>query len=429
MFSAKKGLAKSPQAAPRLPSSSSSSSSISAAPAPAPKVLAKEGKVAKPQPEKTIETGLLLANVQVGDVVGNTAPSDEVPWREDDKQKRCGRKPGVSVRASWLYYGVAGDGGVDADRLHRFIKQMLFERREKQLEFGSLVSGFGSWGGPENAPIKLFGYRLMDACDTACEIAIKNPPPTIGKFTVSTTPNVSTNYTPPITTSVIGTSTPTTPVIHTNGPQPTEISPVRGILQTPVLPLKEACAPLRGVIAGVDSMVDQALSRAKAAGKASVQHTAAVYLYTMAGAFYQLLNAALRNPNRDLLKPYYAYIRLLAEAMMILPSKGAKVLWRGVALDLQAAHPVGSNITWWGVSSCTPNLGVARGFLGSQGPRTLFSVHADTAVPIQELSAFKGEEEYILAPGTRLEVTSVEREPGGLVRVVMKELPPPRNVD
>lgn len=289
LFSAKKGLAKSPQAAPRLPSSSSSSSSISAAPAPAPKVLAKEGKVAKPQPEKTIETGLLLANVQVGDVVGNTAPSDEVPWREDDKQKRCGRKPGVSVRASWLYYGVAGDGGVDADRLHRFIKQMLFERREKQLEFGSLVSGFGSWGGPENAPIKLFGYRLMDACDTACEIAIKNPPPTIGKFTVSTTPNVSTNYTPPITTSVIGTSTPTTPVIHTNGPQPTEISPVRGILQTPVLPLKEACAPLRGVIAGVDSMVDQALSRAKAAGKASVQHTAAVYLYTMAGAFYQLV--------------------------------------------------------------------------------------------------------------------------------------------
>jgi len=72
---------------------------------------------------------------------------------------------------------------------------------------------------------------------------------------------------------------------------------------------------------------------------------------------------------------------------------------------------------------------VAQGFLGSSGPRTLFSVKATTAVPIQELSAFKGEEEFILAPGTRLRVETITREQDGLLRVVLGELPPPRHVD
>jgi len=90
---------------------------------------------------------------------------------------------------------------------------------------------------------------------------------------------------------------------------------------------------------------------------------------------------------------------------------------------------VGSEVTWWGVSSCTPKLSVAQGFLGSSGPRTLFSVKTNTAVPIQELSAFKAEEEFILAPGTRLRVLSVKREGDGMLRIELGELPPPRHVD
>lgn len=322
-----------------------------------------------------IDAGLQLATVSAGDVLGPVDTSDQVPLTAIGK--RAGRKSGVAVRASWLYYGVTGDGAVDAERLRRFVKQMLFERREKQLQHGSLVSGFGSWGGPENSPIKLFGQRLTDARDSA-----------VGGVPI-----------------------------------------VRDIRSHPLLNLQLACGPLRGVVAGIENAVATALQRAQNLPNVTKDYTAAIYLYTMASAFYKDLNAALRNPNRAKLVPFYGFLRLLAEAMVNLPSKGAVVLWRGVGLDLETDHQVGHEVTWWGVSSCTPKLSVAQGFLGCQGPRTLFSVKTATAVPIQELSAFKAEEEFILAPGTRLRVLNVKRENDGLLRIELGELPPPRNVD
>merc|ERR1712072_1137065 len=64
-----------------------------------------------------------------------------------------------------MHYGLAADGQISAERTRRFARQADFRRRDLGLPHGSLVSGLGSWGGPENAPIKLFGFRLMDAVD------------------------------------------------------------------------------------------------------------------------------------------------------------------------------------------------------------------------------------------------------------------------
>lgn len=97
-------------------------------------------------------------------------------------------------------------------------------------------------------------------------------------------------------------------------------------------------------------------------------------------------------------------------------------LWRGVSLDLRAQYPVGRTVTWWGVSSCTSEPKVARSFLGSRGKRTLFEVTPARAVGIRNFSAFTGEEEYILTPGTQLEVTDVESERGGLCTVRLTEV-------
>jgi hypothetical protein len=43
------------------------------------------------------------------------------------------------------------------------------------------------------------------------------------------------------------------------------------------------------------------------------------------------------------------------------------------------------------------------------------------AAGIQRFSAFTGEEEYILLPGTQLEVTDVKAERGGLCTVTLTE--------
>ncbi|WP_046775811.1 ADP-ribosyltransferase domain-containing protein [Streptomyces yangpuensis] len=153
----------------------------------------------------------------------------------------------------------------------------------------------------------------------------------------------------------------------------------------------------------------------------SADAIAALHLYTCESAFYREINAVLRSPDRARLVPYIPYLRLLFSAVSGLPAR-TEPLWRGVSLDLRAQYPLGRTVTWWGVSSCTSKLGVARAFLGGRGKRTLFEVTPVRAVGIRSFSAFTDEEEYILPPGTQLKVTEVKAERGGLCTVRLTEL-------
>ena len=60
--------------------------------------------------------------------------------------------------------------------------------------------------------------------------------------------------------------------------------------------------------------------------------------------------------------------------------------------------------------------------MGGGRRRTLFEVTPVRAVSIRSFSAFTGEEEYILAPGTRLRVPAVKGDRGGLATVKLEEL-------
>src|SRR5262249_53930122 len=143
-----------------------------------------------------------------------------------------------------------------------------------------------------------------------------------------------------------------------------------------------------------------------AAGELTPDEIAALYLYTCESCFYRQMNATLRDVNRARVTPYFPYLRLFFSALSRLKGR-PESLGRGVALDLRAQYPRGGTVTWWGVSSCTSKLSVAQAFLGGRGRRTLFEVTPVQAVSIRNFSAFTGEEEYILPPGTQLKVTDV----------------------
>ncbi|MFB6580157.1 ADP-ribosyltransferase domain-containing protein [Streptomyces sp. NPDC056402] len=201
---------------------------------------------------------------------------------------------------------------------------------------------------------------------------------------------------------------------------------ISGVFDTPLMGFQDAAAPVVEVLSGLDRHVklshEFAAVRADgAAGGLSADAIAALHLYTCESAFYREINAVLRSPDRARLVPYLPYLRLLFSAVAELPARTAP-LWRGVALDLRAQYPLGRTVTWWGVSSCTSEVGVARAFLGGRGKRTLFEVTPVRAVGIRSFSAFTGEEEFILAPGTQLRVTDVKTERGGLCTVRLTEL-------
>ncbi|RSS96323.1 uracil-DNA glycosylase [Streptomyces sp. WAC05292] len=204
------------------------------------------------------------------------------------------------------------------------------------------------------------------------------------------------------------------------------LPPVTGVFDTPLMGFQDAVGSLASLLPNLDRHVKESYEFGKrrvdeAAGGLGADAIAALYLYTCPSAFYREINAALRSPDRARVAPYMPYLRLLFSAVSGLPAR-TEPLWRGVPLDLRGQYPPGRTVTWWGVSSCTSEPGVARAFLGSRGKRTLFEVTPARAVGIRNFSAFTGEEEYILAPGTQLRVTSVTAERGGLCTVRLTEL-------
>lgn len=212
-----------------------------------------------------------------------------------------------------------------------------------------------------------------------------------------------------------------------------ELPPIVGVFDTPLMPFADAVSPVAAVLAGLGPYVKHALEygrrkvSAASAGALTADEIAAVHLYTCESAFYRRMNAALRDPDRKHAAPYFGYLRLLFSALSKMEGRRAP-LWRGVGLDLRAQYPVGRVVTWWGVSSCTSKVSVARAFMGGGRRRTLFEVTPDRAVGIRHLSAFTGEEEYILPPGTQLRVTAVTTERGGLTTVRLQEVPGSRMV-
>ncbi|GLW11309.1 hypothetical protein Misp01_64370 [Microtetraspora sp. NBRC 13810] len=198
---------------------------------------------------------------------------------------------------------------------------------------------------------------------------------------------------------------------------------ITGVFDTPLMDFREAVAPVAKLLSGLDWYVEQShrFGETRAAEGLSADEVAALYLYTCESAFYRQINATLRTPDRTRIVPYLPYLRLLFSAVSRLPAR-REPLWRGVSMDLRAQYPLGRTVTWWGVSSCTSELGVAQAFLGRRGKRTLFEVLPVRAVGIRGFSAFTGEEEFILAPGTQLKVTDVKTERGGLCTVQLTEL-------
>jgi hypothetical protein len=164
-------------------------------------------------------------------------------------------------------------------------------------------------------------------------------------------------------------------------------------------------------------------------GALSADHIAAIHMYTQACDFYRTLNACLRHRNRDTIKPFFSYLRLLLEALRQLPSQ-KRTVYRGVKLDLSAKFREGDEPVWWSVSSTSTTMKVlqSKEFCGDDGPRTVFVVEAAHARDIASFSAFASEEELILLPGAQLRVKAVLPMGGGLHLVQMDEVDEPMSL-
>jgi hypothetical protein len=172
----------------------------------------------------------------------------------------------------------------------------------------------------------------------------------------------------------------------------------------PLLTLEKAVEKIIPIIPHVMNYVATAKEKCNCVSTLLTrEESAAIYLYTMSTTeFFSSLNIALRNPNRQFLKPWLHFLKLLITALKKLPSTKDTTIWRAVNYNATSEFVEGEVYTYWYISSCSKNISSVRPFLGESG--TLFTIKTIDGKDVSQFSAVPDEEEVILMPGTCVRV-------------------------
>jgi hypothetical protein len=104
-----------------------------------------------------------------------------------------------------------------------------------------------------------------------------------------------------------------------------------------------------------------------------------------------------------------------------------QTVWRGVPEDLSVLYPKGREFVWWAVSSCTSSISVLESpsYVGTSGPRTMFSIETSSGKVVGSHSYFQQEDEVILPPGRYLKVIDKSSPTRDLHIIHLREIAPP----
>jgi hypothetical protein len=177
-------------------------------------------------------------------------------------------------------------------------------------------------------------------------------------------------------------------------------NPIFGYEDSPLLPLENTLEKLVSAIPHAMDYVKKAIATCnRNSDLLTRDESAAIYLYTMPSPVFSRLNDALRDENRDALKPWFAFLKLFITALKNLPSI-KETVWRGIDCDDTLSFVDDNVQIWWSVNSCSKAVDIIGPFLGDRG--TLFAVNAVNGKDISTFSANPDEKEVVLMPGTRV---------------------------
>jgi hypothetical protein len=209
------------------------------------------------------------------------------------------------------------------------------------------------------------------------------------------------------------------------------LTPIEGYEKKPLVPLEEAVKRIKEQVTDIDRMVWLAKrDLSLPADGLTSEESAAIRLYTMEWpkhheSIYIQLNRALRSEERDRLRPWFSYLKLILTALYKLPSiKG--IVWRGICGDVSEDYK--KDYIWWGFSSCTTRMEIMQQFTGSSDVSTIFMIECVHGKSISNYSQLKKENEILLMPGTFLRVVDKCKLTKGLHMIHLQETNPPHQL-
>jgi len=210
------------------------------------------------------------------------------------------------------------------------------------------------------------------------------------------------------------------------------LPPIEGFSNKPLVSLEEAVEPLIPIVHDIKTKAFMAKERAQnPPDNLTSDESASIALYTMEWepytySLYYILNSALRSEDREQLKPWLLYLKLILTALSRLQSIRLTI-YRSLKLDTKIEYEryqEGKDVFWWGFSSCTTNKNISQKvhFLNPMGTRTLFIIDCSQGKDIGPHSYNKNDQEVLLLPGTRFEVVSCDHRRDDLHKIYMKEV-------
>ena len=218
---------------------------------------------------------------------------------------------------------------------------------------------------------------------------------------------------------------------------------IRGIKATPKLSLMECLDfalkrvptlhPHQDVIIqSAEDGIKLMMKKFKEIQTLTVDEAAAVYMYTQNTALYIQVNYALRVLDREAIKPFFPYIRLLLDGLHNLPLE-TRTVYRGVKPQsgslhdiefFKKAYDVDTEFVWWAFTSSTGNISTLSKILfhGDEGDRIKFIITTRSAIDIRVYSAFPNEDERIIMPGTKFKVIGCLDCGHGLYEIQIEEI-------
>ena len=209
------------------------------------------------------------------------------------------------------------------------------------------------------------------------------------------------------------------------------LAPIEGYDKMPVVSIKEAVQPLIDIVPNVLRNVFIVKQNCEEPEDGlTTDESASIMLYTYESephedSLYVILNTTLRSEQRQKLKPWFSYLRLVLTALARLPSE-RRFVNRGVREDLRAQYPIGKSFIWWGFSSCTSSVTAleCEQFFGKTGTRTLFQIDCNSGKDVKNHSFIQQEEEILLLPARQFVVKGCLDSGHGLHIIQVTETEP-----
>ena len=207
---------------------------------------------------------------------------------------------------------------------------------------------------------------------------------------------------------------------------------IEGYEEMELVPLEESVKPLFSIVHNIRRTARKAKRFSQdTPGGLSCDESGSIRLYTAewesyTDSVYYILNKILRTNDREHMKPWFLYLKLLTSALHRLPSIGKSIVYRGVKLDLRHLYPEGKIFVWRGFSSCTMNMNVLEEeqFFGKTAARTLFAIECYSGKDIHQHSYVQRESEVLLMAGTQFIVVACLDQGPNLYLVQLKEIKP-----